>query len=472
MMLREIDPKQGFKLGRVKLKVTKDKLVNEAGLGTIVELFDSSILSKEFAKCLPKRYSNNTSGSYRLGLILLSSLIHGDDCLDDIEAEFSDSPSASAFFRGKVPVAKTFGNFLRDFTDENIEDLSQFVTQMGYSIRSHLNKNLPKSFKPNEKPTFSVDSTVHEQHGDRIEGCEYNYNGVWCLNSEMVYDELGIGFAGKLQTGTAKPGVDGPKLLDQTLKHLRQKKIASPFEKLAHVNGDSAYGFEEFLRVAQSHHATFTVAARKNIPWEPEVEHITEWQEWKYSIKDIDKFNRRKKEPPKRLLARWHWSPSWAPQLKFPIIIKREWKEDPYFEGAGNWHHHAVITNENLHLHSYQEVYERYFTRANMENFIKEAKVNFDAYHLPCLSFRANHAFLLLIMIAQNMLRWVSLLTKPDKPLYAKKLRRKFIFQAGKLTSHARQLTLKVSQKFKEEVDRLKEAWGSPETISLHYSSA
>lgn len=26
-----------------------------------------------------------------------------------------------------------------------------------------------------------------------------------------------------------------------------------------------------------------------------------------------------------------------------------------------------------------------------MENFIKEAKVNFDAYHLPCLSFKANH---------------------------------------------------------------------------------
>ncbi|NJM09424.1 MAG: hypothetical protein HC883_00540 [Bdellovibrionaceae bacterium] len=75
-------------------------------------------------------------------------------------------------------------------------------------------------------------------------------------------------------------------------------------------------------------------------------------------------------------------------------------------------------------------------------------------------------------MIAQNMLRWVSLLTKPDKPFYAKKLRRKFIFQAGKLVSHARQLTLKVSLKFKEEVDRLKEAWGSPETISLHCSSA
>lgn len=472
MMLREVDPKQGFKLGKIKLKVTKDKLVSQAGLGTIIELFDSSVLSKEFAKCLPERVSNNTQGSYRLGLILLSSLIHGDECLDDIEAEFSENPSAEAFFRGKIPVSKTFGDFLRDFDDEKIEKLSHFVTQMGYSIRTHLNKNLPKSHKPNEKPTFSVDSTVHEQHGDKIEGCEYNYNSIWCLNSEMVYDELGICFAGRLQTGTTKPGVDGPKLLDQTLKFLRTKKISTPFEKLAHVNGDSAYGFEEFIRVAQAHHATFTIAARKNIPWEPEVERITEWQEWKYSEKESAKFSRRNKNPPMRLLARWHWSPSWAPQLKFPIIIKREWKEDQYFEGAGSWNHHAVITNEDLHLHSYQEVYERYLTRANMENFIKEAKVNFDAYHLPCLSFKANHAFLLFIMIAQNMLRWVSLLTKPDKPFYAKKLRRMFIFQAGKLTKHAGQLVLKVSQKFKEEVERLKEAWGLPETIPLQCSSA
>ena len=111
--------------------------------------------------------------------------------------------------------------------------------------------------------------------------------------------------------------------------------------------------------------------------------------------------------------------------------------------------------------------------RANMENFIKEAKVNFDAYHLPCLSFKANHAFLLLLLIAANILRWVSLITKPDKPLYAKKLRRKFIFQAGRLVSHARQLTLKVSHQFFQEVSRLKEAWGQkPITIPLQFSSA
>ena len=151
------------------------------------------------------------------------------------------------------------------------------------------------------------------------------------------------------------------------------------------------------------------------------------------------------------MLFRSHWSPSWAPQLRFPIIIKKEWKSDPFFEGSGSFHYHAVMTNEDLSKCSYQDIYERYAQRANMENFIKEAKMNFDAYHLPCLSFKANHAFLLLLLTASNLLRWVSLITKPDKPLFAKKLRRKFIFQVGKLTSHARQLTLQITKKFKQD---------------------
>ncbi len=475
MKQQEIDPKQGFEIKKVKLAVSKGNIVSNAGLGTIIELFDQSPLSKEFAKCLPKRKSNNSHGSYRMALILLASLIHGDDCLDDIEEEFGGNPSAETFFKGKIPVAKTFGDYLRSFEDKNIEDLSQFLTTMGYAIRKHLTDSLPEKFRPKEKPYFSTDSTVHEQHGSKIEKCAYNYNGIWCLNSELVFAEMGIASAGVLQSGNTKPGTDGPKLIDQVLSRLKGEKLQAPHEKVAHVSGDSAYGFEEFIRTMLRHHASFTIAARRNIPWESEVEKFQEsdWVEHKYSAEEILKFHRRKKEPTPKYYARWYWSPSWAPNLKFPILIKKEWKEDPFFQGSGHFHYHAVITNEDLLYNSYQDIYSRYLMRANMENFIKEAKMNFDAYHLPCLSFNANHAFLLLLLTAANMLRWVSLLTKPDKPLYAKKLRRKFIFQAGRLVSHARQLTLKVTKKFKEEVDRLKEAWGAkPITVSPQISSA
>jgi len=474
--LRELDPKQGFELGRVKLKVSNEKLIESAGLGTIIELFDSSLLSKEFARCLPERKSNNSSGSYRLGLILLASLLHGDDCLDDIELEFGENQSAEAYFRGEIPVAKTFGDFLRDFSEENLRDLSYFLTRMGFSVRNHFRAVLPDEHRPEEKPHFSVDSTFHDQSGDKIEGCAFNYESRWGLSSEVVYDEKGIAFAGTLLTGNAKPGVKGPELLEQVLSELRRKKIENPFEKVAFVSGDSAYMYEEFIRTCQMNHASFVIAARANIPWETNIPDPDSelWTKWVYSPADLLKWSKKKKDPPKRFLARWHWSPSWAPHLKFPVIIKKEWKADDLFGGdAGSWNYHAVITNEDLIKHSYQEVYERYLMRANMENFIKDAKMGFDAYHFPCLAMRANHAYLLMILIAQNLLRWVSLITKPEKPHYAKKLRRKFIFQAGKLVSHARQLTLYVTKKLKEEVERLKEARGrQPVTISPRRSSA
>jgi hypothetical protein len=471
MKLREIDPKQGFSVKRTRLKVTKDKLVGNAGLGTIVELFDNSSLSKEFAKCLPQRVSNNSKGAYRLALILLSSLIHGDDCLDDIDAELGENLSAENFFRGKIPASKTIGNFLRDFDDDHINKLNKFLTEMGYQIRGQLKNQLSEEFKPNDKPSFNLDSTPHEQSGDLIEGCEYNYKGQWCLNSEVVYDEMGICYAGILEAGNTKPGIDGPKLLDQVLEPLKQKKIDNPFEKVAHVNGDSAYAYEEFLRVCMNHGVSFTIAAHGNMNWEQEILNITEWQKWEYSEKDLKKFEKRSKPAPERFVGRYHWSPYWAKNLKFPVIIKKEWKADPEFPESGSFRYHAVITNEDLFKNSFQEVYSRYLTRAFIENSIKESKTNFDAYHMPCLSFKANHAYLLLLLIAQNLLRWVALVTKPEKPHYAKKLRRKFIFNPGKLVSHAGQVCLRVTETFKKEVDRLVEGWQYNPEISSAFST-
>ncbi len=58
-----------------KLMSTKDKLTAAAGLGTLMELFDSSDLKKEFIECLPKRNSSRSAGSYLLALATMASFI-------------------------------------------------------------------------------------------------------------------------------------------------------------------------------------------------------------------------------------------------------------------------------------------------------------------------------------------------------------------------------------------------------------
>ena len=283
----------------------------------------------------------------------------------------------------------------------------------------------------------------------------------------MVYDDKGICYAGTLLTGNAKPGVKGPELLDQVLLPLRAKKLENPFEKVAHVSGDSAYAFEDFIKICSKHQAGFTIAAHGNMNWESEIDKIDTWVKWEYSEKEAAKFNKRKKPMPERHLGRYHWSPYWGENLKFPVIIKKEWKADPDFLDSGSYKYHAAISNEDLFKNSYQQIYSRYLQRANIENCIKESKVGFDGYLMPCLSFKANHAYLLFLLTAQNILHWISLVTQPEKPHYAKKLRRKFIFNPGKLVSHSGKLALRVTAKFKEEVDRLKHGWQLPIILPL-----
>ena len=86
-------------------------------------------------------------------------------------------------------------------------------------------------------------------------------------------------------------------------------KLRVPHIKTAHVSGDSAYGFEEFIRTMQKHQASFTIAARKNIPWEnaiPELEDL--WTQHKYTVDELLRLQKKKKEPPPRFYTRWHLS--------------------------------------------------------------------------------------------------------------------------------------------------------------------
>ncbi|MCB0361417.1 MAG: IS1380 family transposase [Bdellovibrionales bacterium] len=470
---QSIDPKQGFNPKKIKIEATRESLVAHSGLPTIIDLFDSSPLSKEFSACLPERKSHRSLGSYRLGLILLASLASDHECLDDL-LKFEDDESLEEYFRGEIPVPKTMGNFLRDFGPEHIAGLKNFLNKMGPAIRKHCRETLLGHHKIEKTPHYSIDSTFHEQHGDKIEGCAINYEGKWGLQTQVVFDELGINYAGELQTGGTKPGVRGEKLLEGVLAHLRAQKIDTPFERVSQVSADSAYIFEDFIKTCMANHSTFFISAPKTIKWEEQIDTDEDWVAWEYHIEEKIKAQKKGYELPVIYLKRWHWSPRWSEgKLKFPVIIKKEWKADKVFQDCGSWHYHAVATNENLSKHSYQSVIESYRRRANVENHIKEYKINFDAKHLPCLKYNANEAYMLFVLIAHNLLRWIAIIEEPTKPLYAKKLRRKYIFSPGKLVRHARQLVLKVSVKFKEVIEQLKEAWGKkPEIVPQQFSTA
>ena len=437
-----------------KLMATEDKLTAAAGLSTIMEVFDESPLAQGFREALPPRSTENnrSGGSYRLGLIQLNSFIYGHDSLDDLE-EFRDDPLLEAALKGEVAAPKTMGDFLRDFQPENHQKMNRYLRSMSRAIRKQLIEIQPEEYKPNPALVIDMDSTPHEQSGEKIEGCAYNYKNIWGLYSEVAFDELGFCHCVELAPGNTKPGSTCVPLIEHCFSDLK-------FGEEKYFRADSAYCWREPLETLIRLGVTYTIAAHDGTTeWRSHISEITEWTPWVYSEEELKIASKRGKKLPKIEVGRFHWQPSWAESLRIPVVVKRTWKEPEQLgmlELPGEWNYYGVLTNFNLFHHSLQSVMEFYLKRGNSENFIREEKYGFDLLHMPCLAMNANHAFLQLATIAHNILRWVALVQKPDKPHFSKKIRRRYIYIPGKIIKHARQLILKIPVRFYEEVVRLK----------------
>ena len=453
---------KSFKPRKLKLVASKKKLTNASGLGVMIEGFDSSTLSEGFARCLPERKSNRSLGSYRLGLIQLSSFLYGHDCIDDI-IEFRSDPFLESVMQGQTVLPRTMGNFLRDFSVENLSSMNRFLATQSQLNREHLLSLHSKQFE-HRKLHLSIDSTPHEQCAKKMEGLAWNYKNMWCLDSQSIFDDFGLCYGMQLRPGNTKSGVDAEELIRSALKSYK-------YSDEKYLSADSAYCNQEVIKVCLSLGVKFTIAANQaTTGWRDHVNEITHWEKWKYTESEIKKAKDREEDLPEIELGRFHWRPSWNEALCFPVVVQRKAREQATLED-GAFEYYGIITNHNLIKWSLQSVVEHYHKRGNVENFIREEKYGYDLKHFPCQSLDANHAFGLIAMVANNLLRWVALIDRPTKTYFAKKFRRNYIHIPGHLVKHARSLVLKIPKHYLKEVNRLREGWQSHPAMSPAFTA-
>lgn len=497
-------------LRKIKIESTKEKLTASAGLGTIVEIFDQSGLRDEFIKCLPRRTSPRSQGSYVLALNLICGFIHGFDCLDDHD-DFQGDAAIQALFGEGTPAARTLGDLLRDFSDENLADLNAFLGKMAWSLMASLNEHLPEEYRP-KFVALDIDSTDHPQSGNKIEGVAWNYKDHWCLDSQAVFNQMGFCHGMQLRPGNTRSGVDACPLLDSALND-GKTQLMRKFEQSVFVRGDSAYCQQGVIKLALSKGALFTLTAHDGTTgWKDLFEKTGHhWIPHLYSEEEKARAANKNQELPEIDYTRIFWTPAWSEKegkkLVFPIVVKRTLNKERFEEirkknsqlsligndgymKADPYDYYAVVTNfpldlaaEKLQASETEAKHKRYFTlqaviahhssRATAENFIREQKYGYDLKHFPCLKLNANRAYGLLAMVAHNLLRWVSLMAKPEKPHFAKKLRKRFIFYPGKILYRSRQIILRIVEPGYREVMRIRETWGLKSAkISPHHSSA
>lgn len=490
-----------------KLMATKDKLTAAAGLGTLMELFDSSELKKEFIECLPKRNSSRSAGSYLLALATMASFIYGHDCLEDLD-EFRGDPSLKSLFGDKTVAARTIGDYLRDFDEEHLIKLNNFLNRQSRYVIKLFQEHLPDEYKPNEL-IVDIDSTSHEQHGEKMEGLAYNYKKEWCLDSQVSFNQMGLCHGFQLRPGNTKSGVDSEPLIRQSFND-EKTQVQRKFGQKDFFRADSAYCKQDVIKALIELGVQFTITAHDGTTgWKDLLLNTgVHWQPWIYAEEEIQKAELKKTTLPKIEVTRFYWTPSWSEKqeskLVLPIIVKRTWNKKAEqeeqtslfysdgFEHQDPWDYYAVVTNLQLDtaldklsatttssdlkkqkFWSIQDVFQHHQKRGNSENFIKEEKYSYDLKHFPCLKLNANYAYGLLAMVAHNILRWVSVMTKPDKPHYSKKLRRRFISIPAKLVHHARQVYLKMMDINLKEVLFLRETLGlKSKKIPLQFSTA
>jgi hypothetical protein len=485
-------------LRKIKIVATDEKLTDGAGLGTLIELFDRSVLAGEFKKCLPERTSHRSLGSYPMALTMLASFIYGHDCLDDLD-EFRKDPALKELFASPTAAARTHGDFLRDFEPEHIAKLSEFLNFMARHVFTLFQSQLPPEYKP-QSLIIDIDSTSHVQHGEKMEGLAWNYKNEWCLDSQVSYNSMGLCHGLQLRPGNTKSGVEAAALIRQSFLDGRYQ-IHRRLKQLDFFRADSAYCTQDVIKTCLELGTLFTITAHDGLTkWKTHMAKASlDWQPWVYPDEVLKKAERQKIALPRVEIARFHFTPKWSEtdesKLVFPILVKRTWnpekenetkkdKQSALFFGDGfdhedPWDHYAVLTNfplkvpslelspnfnvdnsnekEKQKTWSIQEVFEFHQKRGQAENFIKEEKYGFDLKHFPCQSLSANHAYGLLAMVAHNVLRWVAVMTKPEKPHYAKKIRRQFIHLPAKIVRHARQVFMKLMTHHYAEVQRIRE---------------
>lgn len=434
-------------------QITKRRLTSAAGLATLIEAFDQSPLKQPFRQALPERTSPRSLGSYRLGVIQLASFMRGHDCLADIE-EFRRDPMLMEVLRGDIVSPRTMGDFLRDFEELNLVAFNSFLSRQARSYRMQLNKMLKKQFKPNLAPHLSIDSTSHVQSGVKMEGLAYNYKDEWCLDSQVIFDELGMAWDMELRPGNTKSGVGAG-------AQIRRAFAAYKFTDEKYLSGDAAYCNQECITTSVSMGSFFTFTANQaTTGWEDHIDSIVKWEPWVYTQDEIAEAAEQDRALPEVELGRFYWQPGWNETLRFPVVVKRQkyGVEEQMQLGRGIYKYYGVVTNLPLLNWSLQSVIEHHNKRGNAENFIREEKYGYDLKHFPCLELKANHAFGLLALAAHNILRWVAIHDNPSRPRFAKGIRRTFIEIPAIVVSHARLLALRVSEAAFKEVNRIREA--------------
>jgi hypothetical protein len=417
-----------MKLNPIVLEKTNKALSANAGLIFLNQLIEQLDLETKLSNFLPAKKKERGITSFTKFKSGLLSFASGIDCLDDFNELRDESLYKELCFGGIS--SRAMGDFLRSFSSMSLENLSAELGDIALNLRLRTH--------PDDLDfILTMDSTPHEQTGQKMEGVKWNYKNLWCLDSQNAYDQFGYSYGFDLRPGNTFSAEGSEVMIRQVFKKI-------PKNMKRYFRADSAYGRVSVYNELINANVNFAIVLRENLGRHVRKmllnQHSMKWLKTRTIFFETNECETACGLYPIKNLA--------GGRRYLRVVFIRAQKKGIQLSLLDNledgYEYYSIITNMERSEKSDEEIIEFYRGRANAENFIREQKNGYDFHHFPCKKLSANKAYGLIGTIAYNLMRNLSFyLVKGG--CFAKKVRNKLIKLPCQVVRHARRLTVRLA---------------------------
>lgn len=419
---------------KLSLKITHSAktLSSFSGLHLFDDLFHKFEIQQLITPYLPIKRRHRGLSSFEKLFAGILGFVVGAECLDDFDwlgndplfRELTNSPSSI-----------TIGKFLRLFSLRQIQQIQNLLPTLALKMRLWLEPNLYKI-------VFKMDSSDHEQYGVQMEGVDFGYRKVRCLNSQNLFDDKGLCYGFDLRKGNTYSGKGAVEMMEAAFRVV-PKSIQKFFV------ADSAYGSLTIYNCLLNHNVNFAICLKENV-WEPQLEKCRNkitWHKAKLHFFGSDKCEIGSAIYSLKGLVKG--------RTFLRVVFIRTKKKEIKSGDSHPYHYYAIVTNMSESEMTNEQIIKFYRRRSQVENNIKDLKQGMDFYHFPCQSLKANNVWGLMGIIAYNMMRMVSFTISKDG-CFVQTTRRKIVLLASEVVKHARSIEIRMMDYVAKEVTRLK----------------
>lgn len=355
-------------------------------------------------------------------LAVTEAIALGATCLDDLAIARSDQ--AQEQLRGyAVPAPQTAGVFLRRFSLGHIGQLNKALRAV------HLRAFQLLGIAAGATVTLDFDSTYIRSYSSRRQGADPTWTKRYTLHPLLCFvSALGICLHVKLRRGRANTSRGIASFIEECLRRI-------PAGVGVRARFDSGFYSADLFAKLERKGVTYLCAAPMSARMAQAISHIGA-SCWAPCIDkdegEVAEFGYRlaKEKVFRRYIVK-----------RIPIAVGEQAEL-----GTSGYHYWVHVTNDHTSKPAALESEHRH--KAQVENGMRELKENFGLDTLRKHGFMANWAWVLMVVTALNLTRWVQLLGKldPEGDLRAKRLRYRYLTVPALLVSSGRSLILRLQR--------------------------